>query len=115
MGKVGPFVRDPKAGASCQITLDNGDRIVVSHDKADFKGGRVSVEKTKWMGMASDPVGHCELDSPEGKRALAHLTEGAPPGSARATPLGAFVDFVKDCPSAAEVRMKLWALLSSPE
>jgi hypothetical protein len=33
MGKVGRFVTDPKAGAFCQITLDSGEKILVSHDK----------------------------------------------------------------------------------
>lgn len=114
MAKVGRFVSDPKAGAYCEITLDNGDQIVVNHDKGGFKGGRLTIEKTKWMGIASDRIVDCALDSAEGKRALAYLTQGAPAGSARATPLGAFVDFVKECPSAADVNMKCSALLSSP-
>jgi hypothetical protein len=38
MGKVGRFVTDPKAGAFCQITLDSGEKILVSHDKGGFKG-----------------------------------------------------------------------------
>ena len=27
MAKVGPFIRDPKAGSYCQITLDSGEKI----------------------------------------------------------------------------------------
>ena len=33
MAKVGRFVTDPKAGSYCRITLDSGERILVSHDK----------------------------------------------------------------------------------
>jgi len=39
MGKVGRFVTDPKAGAFCQIALDSGEKVLVSHDKGGFKGG----------------------------------------------------------------------------
>ena len=31
MAKVGQWVTDPKAGAYCRITLDNGEKIVVNH------------------------------------------------------------------------------------
>ena len=30
MAKVGRFVTDPRAGAYCQVTLDTGEKIVVS-------------------------------------------------------------------------------------
>ena len=43
MGKVGRFVTDPKAGAYCQIALDSGEKILVSHDKGGFKGGHLSI------------------------------------------------------------------------
>lgn len=32
MGKVGRFVTDPKGGAYCQVTLDSGETMLVSHD-----------------------------------------------------------------------------------
>ena len=48
MGKVGRFVSDPKAGAFCQIALDSGEKILVSHDKGGFKGGRLSIAMLKW-------------------------------------------------------------------
>ena len=47
-----------------------------------------------------------DLDSPKGKAILGRLTAGAPDGSARATPLGALVDHVKDCRSADDVRAR---------
>ena len=105
MAKVGRFVVDPKSGAYCQITLDGGDKIVVNHDKGGFKGGRLTIEKTKWWGSGEQLL-VCDLESPGGKAALARLTQGAREGSADATPLGAFVNFVKNCASAADVKSK---------
>jgi hypothetical protein len=43
MGKVGPFVTDPRAGAYCQVTLDSGEKIVVSHDRGEFATGSVTI------------------------------------------------------------------------
>ena len=111
MGKVGRFVTDPKAGAYCHITLDSGEKIVVNHDKGGFKGGTLAVEITKWWG-GGGRIFACDLDSAEGRAALARLTEGAAEGSAGATPLGAFVDHVKDCASVEEVKAKCAALMS---
>ena len=112
MTKVGRFVTDPKAGAYCQITLDSGEKITVNHDKGGFKGGAVAVEVTKWMGLSSDRIFFCNLDSAEGQTALGRVTEGAAPGSARATPLGAFVEHVRECKSVDEVKAKCAALMS---
>ena len=107
MAKVGRFVTDPKAGAYCQITLDSGDKVLVSHDKGGFKGGQVSITTTKWLGLATgETLFALDLDTPGGKAVLARLTAGAPEGSARATPLGAFVEHVKDCRSPDEVRTR---------
>ena len=112
MGKVGRFVTDPKAGAYCDVTLDNGDKLIVNHEKGGFKGGSLSLEKKKWMGLGSERLFTCDLDSPPGKAALARLTQGAPSDSARATPLGAFAEYVKDCKSADEAKAKVEALLA---
>lgn len=95
MAKVGRFVSDPKAGAYCQITLGSGEKIIVNHDKGGFKGGHVTIEVSKFMGFSSDRIFACDLESPEGKAALARLTRDAPPGSVEATPLGAFVEQIK--------------------
>ena len=111
MSKVGRFVTDPKAGSYCEITLDSGEKIIVNHDKGGFKAGRVTIEKTKWLGMASDRIAECDLERADGQQALARLTEGAPAGSARATPLGAFVEYVKDCPSVDDVRAACAAIV----
>jgi hypothetical protein len=55
MGKVGRWVTDPKAGGYCKITLDSGERIVVNHDKGGFKGGRVTIERSTFLGFELRP------------------------------------------------------------
>jgi hypothetical protein len=112
MAKVGRFVTDPAAGSYCQITLDSGEKIVVNHDKGGFKGGRLTIEAPKLMGLSSDRLFECDLDSPPGKAALARLTHDAKTGSAEATPLGAFVERVKGCPSRADVKATCEALIA---
>jgi hypothetical protein len=112
MAKVGPFISDPKAGAYCQITLDSGEKLIVNHDKGGFKGGRITIELSKFMGFSSERIFSCDLDSPEGKAALAQLTHGAREGSVEATPLGAVVECVKHCRSVAEVKTRCAALPS---
>ena len=113
MAKVGQFVTDPKAGAYCRITLDNGDKIVVSHDKGGFKGGWLTIERVKLMGFSSERLFGCDLDGAEGKAALSFLTRDAPARSVEATPLGAFVDYLKTCESVEEVKTRCAALMAS--
>lgn len=112
MAKVGRFVNDPKAGAYCQITLDSGEKILINHDKGGFKGGTVTVEETRLMGFWSNRIFTCVLDSLNGMAALGRLTGNARAGSAEATPLGAFVEYVKDCGSVADVKAKCEALMA---
>lgn len=114
MAKVGRFVIDPMAGAYCQITLDSGEKLTVNHDKGGFKGGRVSIERTKWWG-SGERFFECDLDTPHGRAALATLTRGAAEGSSDATPLGAFVNYIKDAPSIEEVKRRCAALLSEAQ
>jgi hypothetical protein len=111
MAKVGRFVVDPKAGAYCQITLDSGEKILVNHDKGGFKGGSITIEKTKWWG-SGERLFTCDLGSSAGQAAVARLTQGSAAGSSDATPLGAFVNYLKDCKSADEVKSKCAALLA---
>ena len=110
MGKVGRFITDPKAGAYCQVTLDSGDKLVVNHAKGGFKGGPLTIETTKWWGGGQRVV-NVDLDSTEGKAALAKLTAGVSQESALATPLGAFAEYVKDCASVDDVKAKCQTLL----
>lgn len=112
MGKVGRFVTDPRAGAYCQVVLDSGEKIIVNHDKGGFKGGWLTIEASKFMGFSSDRIFACALDSPEGRAALTELTRDAREGSVEATPLGAFVQYVKDCRSVADVKARCATLLS---
>ena len=108
MAKVGRFIRDPKAGSYCQITLESGEKIIVNHHK-----WRLTIELSKLFGFSSDTIFGCDLDSPEGRGALTRLTHDADPESADATPLGAFVKYVKDCSTAANVRARCAALMSA--
>jgi hypothetical protein len=112
MAKVGRFVSDPRASAYCRIVLDSGEKIVVNHDQGGFKGGRLIIETIKFMGLGSDRIFSCDLDSPEGKAALAALTRDVEAGSVDATPLGAFVRHVKECRSVADVRTQCASLVS---
>jgi hypothetical protein len=112
MTKVGPLVTDPKAGAYCQMTLDSGAKLMINHDKGGFKGGSLTIDVTRLMGFSSDRIFTCDLDGPAGRAALARLTRDAAPGSAAATPLGAFVEYVKTCPSVDAVKAKCAALMS---
>ena len=113
MTKVGRFITDPKAGAYCQITLDSGEKLLVNHDKGGFKGGRVTIDVTKFFGLGSERVFTCDLDSSTGKAALAQLTKGVAEGATGATPLGAFVALVSDCRSVADVRTRCASLPST--
>jgi hypothetical protein len=113
MAKVGRFVTDPRAGAYCQITLDSGEKIVVNHDKGGFKGGMLTIEVQKFMGFSSDRVFACDLDSEGGRAMLTQLTRDARQDAVEATPLGAFVEYVKDCRSVSEVKAKCEALGAS--
>ena len=113
MAKVGRFVTDPKVGAYCRITLDSGEKLLVNHDKGGLKGGTLTIEVTKFIGLSSDRIFTCDLDSPAGLAALGKLTRTARQGSAEATPLGAFVEFVRYCGSVADVKKKCEALMSA--
>jgi hypothetical protein len=114
MAKIGQFVTDPKEGAYCHMTLDSGERILVSHDQGGFKGGTLTVLETRWWGFATgETFLTCDLDSPAGRAAMARLTRGVDPKSARATPLGAFVDSLADCKSLADVRSRCTAIMNA--
>ena len=108
MAKVGSSVTDPKAGSYCLITLDSGDKIIVNHDKQ-----RLTVEQSRMFGFRSERLFACDLSTPEGQSVLATLTRDARPGTADATPLGAMVNLVKECGSAADGRARCVRLPSA--
>ena len=113
MAKIGTFVVDPKAGSYCSITLDSGERILVSHDQGGFKGGTLTVLETRWWGFATgETLLTCNLDSSEGRAAMTRLTRDVDPKSARATPLGAFVYALAECKSLGDARARCTALLA---
>jgi hypothetical protein len=98
-------------GSYGYIRLDSGERILVCHEKAGTVRNSVTIQELRWWGFASgDTLIRSDLQDAEGQRILARLAEGAPPGSARGTPLGAFVEHVKDARSVAEARAKCAAL-----
>jgi hypothetical protein len=104
MAKVGRFVVDPKAGTYCQIDLNDGKKILVNHEKGVPQGGRLTVAEKKWWG--GETFLDLRLESAEGRAALARLSRGAPGDSVLATPLGAFVEVLKDCSSLGDVRAR---------
>ena len=109
MAKVGRFVIDPRAGSYCYVTVDTGEKLLVSHEKTGTRGN-LTVALLKLWGFSSEAVFAVSLDSPEGRAILARLTAGAAAGSADATPLGALVHYLKDCDSLAAVRARCSAL-----
>lgn len=110
MAKSGRIVVDPKVGAYCRVTLDSGEQVLVSHEKGS-SGGRLTVQEVRWWGLASgETLAVLDLDTEAGRAALAALPGGAPAGSAPAAALGALVEWVKGCPSAADVRQRAAAL-----
>lgn len=114
MGKVGRWISDPKAGAYCTITLDSGEKIVINHEKGGFKGGRLTIERPKLFGFSSDRIFACDLDSQQGKTAVSFLTREAQPQSLDATPLGAFVKYLRSCQSVGEVKARCTSLMAIP-
>ena len=103
MSKIGHLVTDPKAGAYCQVTLDTGDKLLVSHDKASLTSGTLAVAQVKWFGFGSGAtLFQCDLASPEGQRVLAELARWAGPRTM--PPLTALAERIKSCGSLEEVR-----------
>jgi hypothetical protein len=74
----------------------------------------LTIEEVRWWGLVSGAIVFaCALKSAEGRRLWARLVEGAPPGSARATALGALVEYVKRCRSLSQVKAACEGLVSS--
>lgn len=112
MAKVGRFVTDPQAGAYCYIALDSREKVIVNHVKGGFRTGKLTIEVSKLFGFSSDNLFTTDLDSAVGKAILKMLTRDARPDSADATPLGAFVKYIRECASVTEVKAKCAALTS---
>lgn len=113
MPRVGRIVTDPRAGTYCHVTLDGGEKIVVSHDRGGAAGGVLAIEISRLLGFSSERIFACNLDSPQGHAILAWLTRGAEPGTLAATPLGAGIEFVRDAGALAELRTRCAALMAT--
>jgi hypothetical protein len=103
MAKVGQIVTIP-TGSYCNVTLDSGEKIVVSHEAGagGGAGARLRIDRLKLMGFSSETVVEIDLDTLYGSAALAELTSEATLGEPR-SPIRALVAFVRACPSVAEV------------
>jgi hypothetical protein len=104
MAKVGQIITIP-TGSYCKITLDSGETIIINHEaggRGASTGARLTVDRLKLMGFSSDTVVQLDLDTAGGKAALADLTMVALAG-APMPPLRAFVAYIQDCGSVAEV------------
>jgi hypothetical protein len=108
MAKIGPVVTDPKAGAYCRITLDNGEKIIVNHEKS----GRLIIERLKLFGFSSERIFGCDLENAEGRTALRFLTRDVQPEGLDTSPLGAFVRYLKTCQSVEEIKARCSALMA---
>lgn len=117
MPRVGRFVTDPRGGAYCRITLDSGDKVVVKHAKGSGTGGGglLTIEVSRMMGLRSERVFACHLDSPQGVAALARLARAGRLGSVPASPLVVFVAYVKDAGSLAALRGRCASLMAGGE
>jgi hypothetical protein len=113
MARAGRIVTDPRAGMYCHVTLDSGEKIVVSHDRGGGQEGMLAIEVSRFMGFSSERIFACNLDSPQGQAILAWLTRGAEPGTLAATPLGAAIDFVRDAGTLTELRTRCATLMST--
>ncbi len=64
------------------------------------------------MGFSSHRIFACNLDDAAAKAVLSLLTRDALQESVEVTPLGVFVNYVKDCGSVAEVKARCAKLTS---
>ena len=112
MAKVGQVVTIP-TGSYCNITLDSGEKVIVNHEpgaRGTSAGARLTVDRVKLMGFSSETVVRIDLDTAEGKAALAELTKAGSPGTA-GSPLRVFIAYVQGCASVADLVTRCGQLL----
>ena len=112
MAKIGQIVTIP-TGSYCNITLDSGEKIVVNHEpgrRGASVGARLTVDRLKLMGFSSETVVRIDLDTTEGKAALAELVKEGTPGAPE-SPLRAFAACAQKCASVAELVARCGELL----
>ena len=103
---------DPRAGASRRIILGSGETFVVTHSKGGFRGGVLAVERLIFMGLCSERLFVCDLDSPEGRAALARLTDEGAFAEIEPSPLAAFAHYLETASSQADLEGRWAALIS---
>ena len=113
MAMVGPLVVEPDVGSYCWITLDSGEQILISHDTENTRGGSIAIEAPNAFAFGSEPIFACDLDSPRGRAALGKATYRIRASLATRTPLGVFVEYMKDAGSVAIVKFKCDVLESA--
>ena len=116
MGKVGRHIDDPRSGGEYFIvTLDSGDQIEVFHQRGRgrFSAGVVTIDLLKHLGFTATRLYACHLDSDEGRNVVTLLIRDASHGGLEASPLTAFVEYIKDSQSVAEVKAQCDALRAS--
>ena len=112
MGHVGRWNTNSRTGASWQITLDSEEKIRIKHERGGVDGGWLTIERVKLLGLSSNRIFACDLDSQEGRTAFHFLARDAHAGSLDATPLGAFVKYLRTCRSVAEVEARCRSLMA---
>jgi hypothetical protein len=111
-GQVAGAVPEPKRGAYCSITLESGETIVVNHDRDPLDGGRLTVERPSTRGIGPDRIFECDFAYQPGKSALVFLFRAAPERGLGATPLEAFVRYLRSCGSVREIQARCRSLLA---
>lgn len=112
MARIGGLMTDPNVGAYCHIKLDDG-KVLLNHDWRSLDRGTVTITEVKWqwLGLGSrETIFCCDLEGPEGQAVRTVLTRGAAPGNAAATPLGPFIEVLKECRTMDDVRARCAAL-----
>jgi hypothetical protein len=112
MAKVTRWVTDPYAGGHCTLVLDSGEKIVVKHEKGEYRIGWLTIDQSKFLGFNRERVFVCNLQSPAGVAALKFLTRNAEADSVEATPLGAFVKYLETSRSIGEIKTRCAAVMA---
>ena len=100
MAKIGSFMTVP-TGAYCYLTLDSGERVLVTHQHGDAGGAGacLTVDRLKLLGFSSERVFRLDLNSTGGDAAVATLSAASPSGSS----LRCLVTYLGDCRSLDEL------------
>jgi hypothetical protein len=103
MKTVGQITTIP-TGTYCKITLESGEKIVISHETGaeGLRSGRLTVERLKLLGFSSDTIVLIDLGTTEGQATVARLVDEAAPGVFGSL-LRRFVDYLDGCQSTPDI------------